>query len=251
MASLTPFLRDLAQRQWDDYRHMTPGTIFAERDNFLSLDEAYTVQMEVARLRSATGDMVAGYKVGCIGPGVVEQFGMSGPIHGRLYRSEFRRSGDAIPHDAFANLAVEGEMAVRLGPNGSIEAAFPVIELHHFLFRGARKTLPELVANNGINGGIVLPDEGAARLLEAWPTNGELTLNINDRVIEAGALWPMEGGAVASVDWLAKDLARHGKTLLPGDIVLTGTPLGLYPVSPGDHVAVAVDGQVLVKCSIS
>ena len=54
--------------------------------------------------------------------------------------------------DDFAHLAIEGEMAVRIGPDGTITAAFPVIELHHFVFRGARKTLPELVANNGLNG---------------------------------------------------------------------------------------------------
>ena len=59
----------------------------------------------------------------------------------------------------FANLAIEGEMAARIGADGTISAVFPVIELHHFVFRGARKTLPELVANNGLNGGIVLPTE--------------------------------------------------------------------------------------------
>jgi hypothetical protein len=37
-----------------------------------------------------------------------------------------------------------------------VTAAFPVIELHHFVFRGPRKTLAELVANNGINAGAVI-----------------------------------------------------------------------------------------------
>jgi hypothetical protein len=54
-------------------------------------------------------------------------------------------------------------MALRLGTDGTIAAVFPVIELHHFVFRGLRKTLGELVANNGLNGGFVLPLEVGSR----------------------------------------------------------------------------------------
>jgi hypothetical protein len=47
------------------------------------------------------------------------------------------------------------EMALRIGDDGQIAVAFPVIELHHSVFRAPRKTLLELVANNGLNAGIV------------------------------------------------------------------------------------------------
>ena len=80
----------LAIRQWRDYQCGTPGTAFADPEISLTLDEAYRVQMEVARLRRVAGDAVAGYKVGCIGPGVVEQFGMSGPIYARQRTTPFR-----------------------------------------------------------------------------------------------------------------------------------------------------------------
>src|SRR5271169_1173948 len=161
-------LECLAARQWHDYQRRTPGTYFAETPDTLTLDEAYAVQTEVARLRCAAGDAVAGYKVGCVGPGVVEQFGMSGPIHARLFRSEIRNSGETLQYSAYANLAIEGEMAVRIGTNGGIEAAFPAIELHHFVFRGSRKTLTELVANNGINAGAVVPQHLETTPLEHW-----------------------------------------------------------------------------------
>jgi hypothetical protein len=85
---------------------------------------------------------------------------MQGPIRGCLFESEIRRHGDTLNFDDFAGLAIEGEMAVRIASDGTIPAAFPVIELHHFVFRGPTKTLPELVANNGLNGGFVLPYDG-------------------------------------------------------------------------------------------
>jgi hypothetical protein len=35
-----------------------------------------------------------------------------------------------------------------------------------------------------------------------------------------------------------------------GQIVLAGTPLGLYPVLSGDHVAVFVNDEIGVECSV-
>jgi 2-keto-4-pentenoate hydratase len=249
--TVTPELRSLAARQWHDYRQRTPGTYFSESQAALDLDQAYAVQIDVARLRCEAGDAVAGYKVGCIGPGVVEQFGMSGPIHARLFRSELRTSGEALDHSAFANLAIEGEMAVRIGAGGTIAAAFPVIELHHFIFRGSPKTLAELVANNGINAGAVLADDDVAAPLDHWQASRTLTVAVNGKAIDSGALWAMAGGAVEAVDWLRNDLRRHSLSLSPGDLVLTGTPLGLHPVRPGDKVTVSVDGRDLVTCLIT
>jgi 2-keto-4-pentenoate hydratase len=249
-ASGTSVLQALARRQWHDYRQGTPGTHFGEEHPRLSLDQAYAVQMEVARLRCDDGDAVAGYKVGCIGAGVVEQFGMSGPIHGRLFRSELRASGDTLEYGGYANLAIEGEMAVRIGANGAIVAAFPVIELHHFVFRGSPKTLIELVANNGINAGAVLPRDEASMPPDWWEAARTLVVRLNGSVVEAGDLWAMAGGAVEAVEWLRTDLSRHGVSLAPGDLVLTGTPLGLHPIRPGDRVAVSVDGRELVEARI-
>jgi 2-keto-4-pentenoate hydratase len=244
-------LRDLAARQWHDYRSGTTGTYFGEGHDALSLDQAYALQIEVARLRCELGDAIAGYKVGCIGPGVVEQFGMSGPIHGRLFRSELHQSGDTLQHGAYVNLAIEGEMAVRIGADGAIATAFPVIELYHFVFRGSPKTLTELIANNGINAGAVISHDELSMPLDRWQAARTMTIMVNGSAIDSGELWAMAGGAAEAVRWLREDLGRHGILLAPGDLVLTGTPLGLHAVRPGDRVTVSVDGRELVECHIA
>ncbi len=76
----------------------------------------------VVALRVAAGDRLIGYKVGCTGPGTVQQFGMEGPIRGCLFESEVRNSRDALDLPNFASLAIEGEMAVRIGTDDTIEA---------------------------------------------------------------------------------------------------------------------------------
>src|ERR1700739_840223 len=232
-------LKRLASRQWRDYQRATPGTMFADPEMSLTLDEAYEIQMEFAGLRCAAGDAVAGYKVGCIGSGVVEQFGMSGPIHARLFRSEIHSSGETLRYRAYANPAIEGEMALRIGVDGGIAAAFPVIELHQFVFRAPRKTLAELVANNGINAGVVIPEHLEAASLEGGA--GPRPIPVNAVSVETGALWALAGGAPEALDWLRSDLRRFGEVLKPGDLVLAGTPLGLHRVQGGDHVVVSIE----------
>lgn len=241
----------LALRQWADYRAGTPGTCFAAPDFSIGLDDAYAVQDAVAALRVAAGDRVAGYKLGCTGPGTTTQFGMAGPIRARLFDSEILPNGAVVEGGRFDNLAIEGEMALRIGADGAIEAAFPVIELHHFVFRGQVKTLSELVANNGLNGGIVLPDISWQRLCVG--VSGPmpvLSVRIDGQEVGAGAPWPLGGGARASLDWLRAHLAGFGLAPQPGQIILAGTVLALYPTAPGARVDICIDGAPVTRCTV-
>jgi hypothetical protein len=103
-------LEELADRQWRDYRARQPGTCFVDPDFALPpFGGAYELQDAVAKLRIASGDRLIGYKVGCTGPGTVQQFGMQGPIRGCLFESEIRRHGDTLNFEDFANLAIEGK----------------------------------------------------------------------------------------------------------------------------------------------
>ena len=244
-------LAELADRQWRDYRAREPGTCFADTGFVLDLPQAYDLQQAVSALRVAAGDRVIGYKVGCTGPGTVAQFGIEGPIRGYLYESEIRHTGDELDMAAFAHLAIEGEMALRIGDDGQIAAAFPVIELHHFVFRAPRKTLVELVANNGLNAGIVLPEEAWLSSRTYLAEGALLSVRVNGSVLGSGDLWPLPGGPVASLGWLRRHLGEFKLPLVPDQIVLTGTPLGLYPVKSGDHIAVFIDDEVVTQCSVA
>ena len=239
----------LAQRQWRDYQARSPGTLFAE-PHTLDLADAYRLQAAVSTLRIGSGDRVAGYKIGCTGAGTIQQFGVAGPVRGYLYQSEIHKSGDRLDTRSFASLAIEGEMAVRIGTDGRSQAAFPVLELHNFVFRGVRKTLVELVANNCLNAGVVLPPSAWLVSSCYLTTHAALQVLINGRLIDSADPWPSAGGAEVSLAWLRAHLGEHGLSLAPGDLVLTGTPLGLYLANPGDHVAVGLDGQVVTECRV-
>jgi 2-keto-4-pentenoate hydratase len=173
-------IADLAARQLRDYLQGTPGTYFAEDHPPLTLEEAYGVQAEMARLRCAAGDSLSGYKIGCVGPKIKEAFGISGPIRGILYKSELPPSGSTISISKHLCLAIEGEMAVRIGAESQVLCAFPVIELHNFCFRAEVKSLAELVANNGRNAGVILPQQVEMSVHSLKDRSTKLQVSINN-----------------------------------------------------------------------
>ena len=75
-------------------------------------------------------------------------------------------------------------------------------------------------------------------LVTGWDYRGTtITTKVNDEVRQHGSTDEMEW----DMPYLVADIART-ITLLPGDVILSGTPAGSRPVEPGDVVTVAVEG---------
>ena len=72
---------------------------------------------------------------------------------------------------------------------------------------------------------------------ELDPTDLEVTCRVNGEVRQAGRTSAMAFLPAALVSYVSQVM-----TLLPGDIILTGTPSGIGPVSAGDRVEVEVEG---------
>ena len=159
--------------------------------------------------------------------------------------------GVELSADLFNNLAVEAEMAIKIGENGTIQSIFPVIELHTFVFRAPKKSLSELIANNGLNKGIILSQENWQTSAAVCEKKSILSLEINGSEIDSGAMWPMENGPQSSLDWLEKHLGDHDLKLATGDIILGGTALSLHKVQSGDRIKVKINGKIAVQCTIA
>jgi 2-keto-4-pentenoate hydratase len=162
-------LQELAQRMLADYDARTPGQRFAEPPDLTTV-QAYALQAEIARLREERGEKVIGYKVGCTSRTIQAQLGVKEPIFGRLFDTECHPSGVHLASARYANLAVEGELAVRLSKDlpreplsaeecrDAIAELFPVIELHHYVLPGAWPPGQWLIASSGMHAGLVLSE---------------------------------------------------------------------------------------------
>jgi 5-oxopent-3-ene-1,2,5-tricarboxylate decarboxylase / 2-hydroxyhepta-2,4-diene-1,7-dioate isomerase len=75
-------------------------------------------------------------------------------------------------------------------------------------------------------------------LVKGWRPAGQmLRTYVNGKLVQESSL----DGMIWDVAYLVTDLARM-MTLLPGDLILSGTPANSRPVNPGDVVAVEVEG---------
>ena len=241
-------LQELAQRMLADYDARTPGQRLGEPLDLTTV-QAYALQAEIARLREQRGEKVIGYKVGCTSRPIQAQLGVKEPIFGRLFDTECQPSGVHLSAARYANLAVEGEIAVRLSrdlPSEPLSAAecreaitlvFPVIELHHHVLPGAWPPGPWLIASNGMHAGFVLA-EAETRCSGLANVAHNLSIRINEVVVgsaedDASLTCPIE-----SLRWLAGRLAQFGLQLGKGQVILTGSPMQLYPVAPGSRIVV-------------
>jgi 2-keto-4-pentenoate hydratase/2-oxohepta-3-ene-1,7-dioic acid hydratase in catechol pathway len=79
--------------------------------------------------------------------------------------------------------------------------------------------------------------------LGPWVSTGldgddlRITTTVNGTVRQKDSTTSMTRGVADLVSYVSSIM-----TLLPGDVILTGTPPGNGPVRPGDVVSVAIDG---------
>ena len=216
------------------------------------------MQRQVAALRVSRGEGIAGYKIGCVSEAVQRQLGIDRPVFGHLFTTELHLSDVTLDPAAFENLAIEGEFAVRIGedvpdpnwlvqhPRRAIAADVAVIELHNNVFRGAAPTAEELIANNALHAGVVLPPAGGSKELE-----DQISVFRNGELIGTEMSCAIPGGLFASLLRVAKHLASTGHGLRRGDLVLTGSPLPLYPVGPGDSITVSTPHSCEVRATVA
>lgn len=247
-----PEIERIARRQLAAYDARRPGELFADGAFALSLDDAYAVQLRMAALREARGEVIAGYKIGCISEAVQRQLQVGHPVFGHLFASEVYGSGAELDLAAFDSLAIEGELAVRVGgvpADGTveIEAAFAVIELHNHVFRGPKQTAAELVANNAFHAGIV---RAAAEFPLPGPDD-EIAVYRNSELAGTAAFGSIPGGPAESVCRIVEHVRARGGQIRPGQILLTGSPLPLYPVKAGDEIVVRSARAGEVRATIS
>jgi 2-keto-4-pentenoate hydratase/2-oxohepta-3-ene-1,7-dioic acid hydratase in catechol pathway len=72
---------------------------------------------------------------------------------------------------------------------------------------------------------------------ELDPSDLEVACRVNGEARQAGRTSAMAFPPAALVSYVSQVM-----TLLPGDVILTGTPAGIGPLSPGDQVEVEVEG---------
>jgi 2-keto-4-pentenoate hydratase len=241
-----------------DFDSLTPWRSFVPPDE-LTPEQAYALQGEVARLREDRGERIIGYKIGCTSRAIQGQLGIREPIFGRLFDTGCFPAESRLDHARFANLAIEGELAIRLSHDlprsplsdddyiRAVESVFPVIELHHYALPVNRHPLVPLISSGGMHAGLVLAGH-ETRSSDGVAAVSELDVANNDRIAgKTTEPWTM-GDPAATLRWLTARLAEWGLHLLAGQVILTGSALPLFAVEPGSRVV--AEAHPLARSSV-
>jgi len=238
------YAADLAHKQIEPLSASKPD---------LTLDDAYAIQSRWIQRKIAAGDEFSGYKIGLTSRTMQRAMGIDEPDFGVILKSSYLRSGAKIPVADYPDPMVEVELAFVLkhelsGDQLSVEQVMqatdyivPALELisarsyRTHPTTGARRGVVDTIADNAAYGGIIVADQHSdTNELDLRWCGG--ILKKNDIVEDTGLAAAVLGHPANGIIWIAKRLAPYGISLLPGQVLLSGSFTGAMPVAAGDSV---------------
>ncbi len=224
------------------------------------LDAAYAVQDLNTHRALAAGRRLAGRKIGLTSPHVQRQLGVHQPDYGMLFADMAVGDGTEIAPGLLLQPRIEAEIALILGHDLDGTAltvadviratayAVPAFEIVDSRIAGWDIHIVDTIADNASSGLFVLG--GPARKLDGLDLRGAaMTMRRGGEVVSRGFGSDCMGHPLNAAVWLAAEVARRGRPLRAGDIVLTGALGPMVPVHPGDQFEADIGGLGTVAVS--
>jgi 2-keto-4-pentenoate hydratase len=182
-----------------------------------------------------------GWKIGLNPPPVMEALGLERPVAAKLTSATLLDDGATAPIGDFKAALVEPEVAVEVGPGGSIARVAAAIELVDVCL--PFDDLDAILADGVFHRGLVLGE-----FTDVVPRTVVATVWANGEERGRVDRDPELTYALESVGIRA---AENGDELLEGDIVITGSLTPPVPVAPGETVIVEVAPLGRLELSLS
>ncbi|HXM83678.1 MAG TPA: fumarylacetoacetate hydrolase family protein [Burkholderiales bacterium] len=223
-----------------------------------TLEEAYAIQDCFVALRAKKRGGIAGYKIALATAQMQRFVGVDAPQAGAMLEFTLHRTPARVRAADYVHLIVEFEIGVEIAEDlpaadapffrdrvaRAVGGVMPAIELADD--RGADYTQLaqhplELIADNGWNDGAVLGYTVYEwQNIDLAAVRGVAT--INGKAVGEGRGADAMGHPFDAVAWVADHLARHGRGLLRGDVVITGSLITSKETKEGDLVKFALEG---------
>jgi len=221
-------------------------------------EEAYAIQDAFVALRAQKLGAIVGYKVALSSAEMRRFVGVEHPQAGALLESTILRTPASVRAADYGRLIVEFEIGVEMAEDlpaadapfsrervaKAVGAVMPALELaddRNADYAELRKHPFELIADNTWNEGAVF-----GYPIKAWQSVDLAAARgvavINGQQVGEGRGADAMGHPFSAVGWLADHLAAHGRGLLRGDVVITGSMITSKNVKPGDLVTFSVEG---------
>ncbi len=228
----------------------------------LSLQDAYTIQAEGLRLRTARGERVVGLKMGLTSEAKRRQMNLDSPVYGVLTDRMQVPAGGTLRLQGAIHPKIEPEIAFRtsrelrgritreqaLDACASAFAAMEILDSRYTDFKYF--SLPDVVADNSSSSLFVLgTTERPPRELDL--PRLQMVMEVNGERVQAARSDAISGDPLLSVIQLCELLEQRGESLPAGSIVLAGAATAAHMLQPGDRIRLTVDGLGDVAVSVA
>jgi 2-keto-4-pentenoate hydratase len=221
-------------------------------------EEAYAIQDAFVALRAQQLGAIVGYKIALTSEEMRRFVGVDQPQAGAMLEATIRRTPASVRASDYGRLLVEFEVAVEMAEDlpaadapfshervsKAVGAVMPALELaddRNADYAELRKHPFELIADNAWNEGAVLGYPIREwRQLDLGAARGVATINGQPAGEGRGA--DALGHPFNAVAWIADHLAAHGRGLLRGDVVITGSIITTKFAKAGDLIRFSVEG---------
>ncbi|MGB0747546.1 MAG: 2-keto-4-pentenoate hydratase [Magnetospiraceae bacterium] len=247
------------------YLAHTTGTPCAPIRDLLpegDLEAAYAVQNINTQRFLDAGHTLVGRKIGLTSKAVQQQLGVSQPDYGMLLDSMDVPEGEDIPWSKCHQPKAEAEIAFIMADDlnsdhltsadvlASIDFAVAALEIVGSRVNNWDIGITDTVADNASSGLYVLGQQ-PRRLGEFDPRLCGMVMERKGEPISVGAGAACLGSPITATLWLAKVMARVGRPLGKGDVVLSGALGPMVGVNPGDVVEARIEGLGSVRASFT
>lgn len=229
----------------DERRDRAP---FTDEWPELDLDTGYTIQDLTLEKRLARGETLVGLKLGLTSRAKQERMNVNVPLVAWLTDAMVLPAGERVPQEQLIHPRVEPEivfvMGERLeGPGVTAATAMAAVsivvggaEVIDSRYRDFRFTAGDVVADNASSGAYVTGPVGVP------PSELDLSLEavlveVDGQVVDSATGAAVLGHPGEALALAANELARRGRAIEPGWVVLTGGMTDAVPIPPGSTVA--------------
>jgi 2-keto-4-pentenoate hydratase len=241
----------MARWMWDARQRHLPFRNLPDELRPASIDEAYAAQEVYYRLAEPLYGAVGGAKVATTTKVMQQLMGIAHPCGGAIFARTIHTSPANLRTTDFVNLRIESEIALELGADlpassapwtregvaPAVAGAMPAFELIEdrnadYIHTDVRS----LIVENCWNGGVVI---GKAKVVPV-----AVLVGIAGRLTVGGKM-AGEGRAedpCATLAWLANHLAKRGRDLKAGMVVITGSLIPTVSIASGERAVFTVDG---------
>jgi 2-oxo-hept-3-ene-1,7-dioate hydratase len=217
----------------------------------ITIADAYAIQTEWVRVKTAEGRTIKGHKIGLTSRAMQQSSQIDEPDYGVLLDDMFFPEATDIPFERFIVPRLEVELAFILGrrlegPGCTIfdvlDAAAWVVPAIEIIDARIHQVDPETkvtrkvfdtISDNAANAGIVLGGRPVKPLDVDLRWVGALCYR-NGVIEESGVAAAVLNHPANGVAWLANKLAVHGVALEAGEVILGGSFTRPVAVRPGD-----------------